>query len=411
MLEKNNISHRFKLNEDKQEDTKSLKFVNLPLKNENKEIEIAEVPTSDIQEELKTALLEKIETTPVWFEYSQNRQRELIKNFIDNKINSENIQLSDLDKDVIIDNFISSISDFGAIQYLLDNEKVSKVIVNGCKNVLIEIENKTLNTEMTLTEKQMSFILRKISLSGIKTLDGVNTCKTDKYFIKVIGNDICKTGYNICIKKLEEINKEKLIKNQILTKEIFDLIVSYIENGKNIILAGPVNSCKTSILDAVMREIKFCTLLEATSEIECETPTRYQIDTQSKEFSDIIRYIQKNSFEYILADYNEFNTKIAAQKASLQTVQAKNTDDVLRIVFSAYINSGYEDKLAKYQALSDVDYIIFTDFVDGSPKVVNVLELSPAKTLPLSIKNIVEFKDKRYEINSQRKRLKVSTDK
>lgn len=85
MLSKNNLSHRFKLNNSKKDkEIKTLKFENLPkpiAKPQGNEVEITEVAPSDIQEELKNALLEKIETTPVWFEYTKNRQKELIRNF------------------------------------------------------------------------------------------------------------------------------------------------------------------------------------------------------------------------------------------------------------------------------------------------------------------------------------------
>lgn len=415
MLSKNNLSHRFKLNNSKKDkEIKTLKFENLPkpiAKPQGNEVEITEVAPSDIQEELKNALLEKIETTPVWFEYTKNRQKELIRNFLDKKIAAENIQISDIDKEIITDNLISSVSDFGAIQYLLDNEKVSKVIINGTTSVLIEIDNNIFNTETSLTEKQLSYILNSIATMGIEKYEGIKSCQTDKYSITVVAPNLCKNGYNICIKKIKESDKDTLIKNKILTKELFNLILSFVQDGKNIIISGPVNSCKTSLLEAILKETsssKRSVLLGNNQEMPyCKDIIEYQTDIHSNDFKKLLLYIQKNNTDFIFSDFNEFNTAIVAQKASLQTVWANSTESLLRQIISAYINSGYDEKFAKHQALSDIDIIISTDFINKSPKVITITELTPAKTLSSSLKKVVEFIDGKYEINYQKKKLKT----
>ena len=248
---------------------------------------------------------------------------------------------------------------------------------------------------------------------GIENYIGIKCCKTEKYLITVISPDICEDGYNISIKKIKESNKETLIKNKILSNDIFNLIISLVEKGKNIVLSGCVNSCKTALLEAIIKELsasKRCSLVENSKEISYSTEnlTKYQADINSKDFTDVVSYVQKNGSDYIFSDFNVFNTKISAKNYFVQTVQAKSIEDSLRQIICTYIRDGYDEKSAKIQALSDINYIVFLDITDNSPKVVEIAELTPAKTMQLSVKAIAVFENGKYDVNIQNKRLKAS---
>ena len=200
MSNQNKLSSRFK----KLEISTEPKKIKIP---QLKAIEIAEPPMVAIESDFKKALLEKIETIPVWFEYSKNRRRELVKNFVENKVAVENVQISDIDKELLIDNLSVAIADFGAIQYLIDNEKVAAVIVNGTKSVHIEIGGKILNTETKLDEKQLQFLIKTIgAMTECNDFNGIKNLSVDGYSICVVGDDICETGMNITIRKKQEFD-------------------------------------------------------------------------------------------------------------------------------------------------------------------------------------------------------------
>lgn len=56
------------------------------------------------------SLFEKISTIPVWYDYSRDEQKQLIKNFLEKKINTEykDINLTEQYKQKIIDDFLAS---------------------------------------------------------------------------------------------------------------------------------------------------------------------------------------------------------------------------------------------------------------------------------------------------------------
>ena len=156
MSEKDNISSRFKLKKENKINVskeKPLKFtddiINAVSVQENQPA-VKPVTSFDIQDSFKIALLEKIETIPVWFEYSEDKHKELVKSFVQNKIAKDRVLISDIDKDLLLDSLLSSISGFGTVQYLLDNSKVDSVTINGTEAVYIEIDGKILDTEIKL---------------------------------------------------------------------------------------------------------------------------------------------------------------------------------------------------------------------------------------------------------------------
>ena len=61
-------------------------------------VAVIENSDEDFEFFLKKSLLEKIETIPVWFEYSLEKQKELITGFINNKLLAANKSISDEEK-------------------------------------------------------------------------------------------------------------------------------------------------------------------------------------------------------------------------------------------------------------------------------------------------------------------------
>ena len=68
---------------------------------------------------------------------------------------AENLTLSEEDMPVLIENLYSSVIGFGPLEYLINQENVSTIFVNGENSVYIEIGGRILNTEMLLSEQQL----------------------------------------------------------------------------------------------------------------------------------------------------------------------------------------------------------------------------------------------------------------
>ena len=391
MSEQSKLSSRFKKLEILNE-PKKIKIPHL------KAIEIAEPPVSSIESDFKKALLEKIETIPVWFEYSRNRRHELVKSFVENRVTEENIQISDIDKELLIDNLSTAITDFGAIQYLIDNEKVNAVMVNGTKSIHIEIGGKVLNTETKMDEKQLQFLLKTIgAMVECEKFVGIQKFNVNGYSICIVSDDVCETGVNISIRKKQKFDAKTLIKNKVLTKEIFDFLVYAIDMKKNVVISGCINSGKTTLLDvllnASMKEKRsFVIENEAQLSVDYDTMTKFKNSNP-----DLISYILKSIPDYLISDLNYVEPEFVDVKGFISTLRANSFEAALQNLIGMCVVSGLPEKFAKTKALSNFDYVVHMDRLpDGSVKVMSVMELTSAKTMQNSIKTIAKLVDGKY---------------
>lgn len=360
----------------------------------------------DFEAELKKALLEKIDSIPVWFEYTADKQKELIKSFVENKLSSEAIKLADNEKDDLIEKLFTSIMGFGPLDYLIVQENVDAIYVNGINSVHIEINGKILNTEMKLNEKQINFILSNISsMSGIK-FDGSKNiwdCKVNNLVITIIMPKICQSGYNITIRKSCDFDIDKLIHNDMASKEIIDFIVLMVNSKKNIVISGDINSGKTTFLDVLLKTTlkdKRAILLENASTISADFNTlmKFSIDKHLDDYYLLLSNILKMSPEYILSDLNFVIPELSDIKGNISTLRASSIDNALSKLISSVISAdNISEKYAKAKVLTNFDYIIQLNRMnDGVRRITSVVELTPARTAALSVKVIAKYEDGKY---------------
>lgn len=360
----------------------------------------------DFEAELKKALLEKIDSIPVWFEYTADKQKELIKSFVENKLSSEAIKLADNEKDDLIEKLFTSIMGFGPLDYLIVQENVDTIYVNGVNSVHIEINGKILNTEMKLNEKQINFILSNISsMSGIK-FDGLKNiwdCKVNNLVITIIMPKICQSGYNITIRKSCDFDVDKLIHNDMASKEIIDFIVLMVNSKKNIVISGDINSGKTTFLDVLLKTTlkdKRAILLENASTISAvfNTLMKFSIDKHLDDYYLLLSNILKMSPEYILSDLNFVIPELSDIKGNISTLRASSIDNALSKLISSVISAdNISEKYAKAKVLTNIDYIVqINRMSDGVRRITSVVELTPARTAALSVKVIAKYEDGGY---------------
>lgn len=421
MLQSSKLSNRFKNNENDdiiKEKTKKFVFSKNQLNsqnlannfdNENPIIE-EQIPEKlldvDFEAELKKALLEKIDSIPVWFEYTADKQKELIKSFVENKLSSEAIKIADNEKDDLIEKLFSSIMGFGPLDYLIVQENVDAIYVNGVNSVHIEINGKILNTEMKLNAKQINFILSNISsMSGVILDNSKNiwTCRVNNLLITIIMPNISQSGYNITIRKSCDFDMDKLIQNNMMSKEIFDFILLMINSKKNIVISGDINSGKSTLLDVLLKsalEDKRAILLENSPSISTDFNTlmKFSIDKHSDDYYLLLSNILKMTPEYILADLNFSIPELSDIKGNISTLRASSVEDAIsKLIASTISADNISEKYAKTKVLTNIDYIIQINRMnDGVRRVTSVVELNPARTAALSVKVIAKYEDGGY---------------
>lgn len=349
-------------------------------------------------DEIKEKFFEKISSIPVWGEYSDEQKQELVENFLDSNFNIKNGEITT--------QLLDSVRGFGVIDYLIKQENVSAVFVNGTNNVYIEINGKVLNTEIKPNNNQLKLIISNIeNLSGKKLDISQNTMniKCGNLLISIISPHISLSGICITIRKITDSDINMLINNEFATKEIFDFLISAINAKKNIIISGGINSGKTTLLNALLENIlinKRLVLIEKTPQIsvKLEQGIKFLAEPNATNFDDLLENIEKLLPEYTLTDLNISLPQIFEGSGKIATLRANSADSAFAKLVNACISrESLPEKNVKQQVLRNYDYIVQIDTIEGIRRISSIIELTPARTAALSFKTVVNWVNGSYE--------------
>lgn len=314
-------------------------------------------------DELKNDLLEKVNSVPYWNEYSPEKQRDMVRNFVE-KTDIE-------DKEPMCETLVPYVTKFGPLQNLLDNENVSAVFVNDVHSVHIEIDGRVFNTEMKLSQCMLQYVL---NITGNRS-ENVYTCRIEDYIIDVIKPDVCLNGINIAIRKFKNSAVD-------LPAELFAFLAEKIAEKKRIVISGDVNSGKSTLLNMLLTTClsdKRCYLFKNADFYGVKSDLLVAFDVSKCDYETLLAFAQKANPEYIVSDLNSVD-----DMALISTVRAKTADGAFRSLVAGY--GEMAEKYAKLKVLNDFDYIVHLDKFE----VASVVELQPAKTMALSVKIIFE---------------------
>ncbi len=405
MLQSSKLSSRFKKIENETSPLEP-KFINTE-KAVDAQPELIETSVDEsVEADFKKALLQKIESIPVWFEYTPDKQKELIKTFVMNKLSADGKVIPENEAELLIEKLFTSIMGFGPLDYLIAQENVSTIYVNGTSSVFIEISGKVLNTEMKLNDKQMSFILKNIlNLSEVKPEDKdyIWNLKVKNMNITVILPPVSVDAANIIIKKSSQTDINSLIDKGLLNRELFNFLVSAIDSGKNIVISGDINSGKTNLLDTLISSSltqKRTVLIEDVPQISCsfDNLIKFSVNKLSGDLSMLLTNILNMSPEHLIIDLNSPVCSISDSKGTVLTLRAGSIDSALtKLVSSMVADEKFPEKYAKGKVLSDYDYIVqINKMSDGISRITSIVELTPARTSALSVREIAKLVDNQY---------------
>ncbi len=405
ILQSSKLSTRFKKNILSEEDSND-KELNIESKEysepSNEQLIIKQHQVSCSDEDLLDQLLNKINTIPVWNDYEDAKQINLVKNFID----SQKLNISDDKKNAIIEKLFDIIRGFGPIENLLKNENVSSILINGNKKVYIEMFGKMHDTEIVLSKTQVDFIIKNI----------LRICSVDKlcikkvfnfaaggYMFSIISSDISISGTIISIRKIPEFTVDSFMNSGIMSREIFDFILSIVDSGKNIVISGDINSGKTFLLGTLyncLAKNKRGALIQEFPQIsnKFEDSTDFLIDVKSDDYHKFLDSILKFPYEVVFADLNNYVPVLIENKGLIFSLRSSSVENALAKMIAAVMNEEKcSDKFAKHTILDSCDYLIqLNKFSDGKIKLTSIVELTPARTNALSVKNIVKLVDGKY---------------
>lgn len=259
------LRDRLNLNDDsenKQKDDQAQQIDNLP-----EEI-VHEAPAgvdfSSLKEQLNVLLVEKVNSTPVWINYSDSQQKALLKQFVEGQLSNslKEVSLDKNEKEKLVKEIIEEAQGFGPLDPLLKDNDVSYILVNGAKDVYVEKGGKLSKTNVVFKDDLhlKNFIERIVANTG-KRIDEKSPMAEVKlangFHINAVLPPLSLEGPVLSIKKAPKNiqNLNGLVKQGFLSKEMSDILSLAVKAKLNIIISGSSGAGKTTLLSALIAEI------------------------------------------------------------------------------------------------------------------------------------------------------------
>ena len=214
----------------------------------------------EIKEKLHLTLIDKINSLSAWDSYVEEEQDHFIKSFIEKKIETDfsHFPLSVAEKTKIIREVRQEVKGFGPLDPLLADPGVSEIMVNGYKNVYVEMSGKLKKTNTTFKDDRhlQNIIERIVSKVGRRideTSPMVDARLPDGSRVNAIIPPLAIDGPSLTIRKFKSdaATMQNLLTWGSMTVAMAETLKAAVAAHLNIVISGGTGSGKTTLLNSL----------------------------------------------------------------------------------------------------------------------------------------------------------------
>ena len=360
---------------------------------------------SDLKEKLHALLIDKVNTTPNWSQYSDVEQKNLIRQFIEYQIstNFRSTPLNKIERDRLIREIIQEAKGFGPLDPLLSDPSVSDILVNGAKNVYVEKNGKLYKTSVTFKDNyHLKNIIERIVSKVGRRIDEkspmVDARLPDGSRVNAIIPPLAVDGPSLSIRRFraDSGTMESLLKWGSISTGMAQVLVAAVAARLNIIISGGTGAGKTTLLNSLSAKIpngeRFITIedsaelcLQQEHIVRLETrPPNIEGEGQVTARDLVINSLRMRPDRIIIGECRGAETLDMLQAmntghdGSLTTPHANSPRDALSRLETMVMFSGIDlpERNIKSQIASAINIVIQASRLsDGSRKVTKVSEI------------------------------------
>jgi pilus assembly protein CpaF len=329
------------------------------------------------------------------------------------------LQLPDDTREKLFREILDEIIGFGPIQYLLDDDEVTEVMVNGPKLVYVEKKGKVIRTDVIFENNDhvMRIIERIVTPLG-RRIDPdhptVDARLPDGSRVNAIIPPVSIDGPTITIRKFskDRLSVEQLIQFGSLTESMAEFLRACVVAHLNIIISGGTGSGKTTLLNVlsgfIPHDERIVTIEDAAElQLQQEHVVRLETKPPNQDGSGgvFIRDLVRNSLRMrpdrivvgecrggeALDMLQAMNT---GHDGSLTTLHANTPRDAVSRLETMSLMAGIDlpIKVVREQIASAVDLVVQQARLrDGSRKVTQITELAGMEGDTVVLTDIFKF--------------------
>ena len=172
-------------------------------------------------------------------------------------ISEEDISVDDI-QELIGLIYAKTRSRLGILMYLVNDDRINEIMVNGTSNVFIETKHGLEKTKIEFDSRdELEEIIRNIAASCRREINEMNPILDARLEngsrVNAVYRNIAQDGPVLTIRKFskERITIDRMTSDGSLTEECRDALKMLVESGYNILISGGTSSGKTTFLNAL----------------------------------------------------------------------------------------------------------------------------------------------------------------
>ena len=385
---------------------------------------------SDLKEKLHALLIDKVNTTPNWSQYSDVEQKNLIRQFIEYQIstNFRSTPLNKIERDRIIRELIHEAKGFGPLDPLLSDPSVSDILVNGAKNVYVEKNGKLYKTSVTFKDNyHLKNIIERIVSKVGRRIDEkspmVDARLPDGSRVNAIIPPLAVDGPSLSIRRFraDSGTMESLLKWGSISTEMAQVLEAAVAARLNIIISGGTGAGKTTLLNSLSAKIpngERIITIEDSAELCLQQEHIVRLETRPPNIEGegqvtardlVINSLRMRPDRIIIGECRGAETLDMLQAmntghdGSLTTLHANSPRDALSRLETMVMFSGIDlpERNIKSQIASAINIVIQASRLsDGSRKVTKVSEIVGMEGDVITMQDIVVWEQTGTGVNT-----------
>ena len=331
------------------------------------------------------------------------------------------VELSSIERDEILSHLESDTNTFGILQQLIEDPRVSDIIVAGFSKVSIQQGRRSLRTQIRFADQRSfeAFVERLLQRAGTSystkqpIADGmVGTLVR----IHAVHKSLCEDGpyLTIRINRFTSVTLEDLERSGLAPRAIFDYLRAIVGISRTIMLVGEVGTGKTTLARALAGTIptdESILVIEDTPEIRLDHPHVRYMTTREENLegtgkvspAQCIRAGMRMAMNRII--FGEIRDAEAAEAfvdvcasghSGLSTLHGRSVvDAVTRLeLFLARVQKNADRALLGAQVATAVQVMVVVDVCKhtGMRRIMEVRELGPVADGVLRQREIFSYR-------------------
>ncbi len=356
----------------------------------------------DIKLEIFNALIEVVDVVQITKMNPANARIE-IRDVVNEIIVAKKVPMSLAERQDLIEDICNDVLGYGPLEPLLARDDIADIMVNGNKNIFIEVQGRVRETNIRFRDhtQLLNVCQRIVSQIGRRVDESSPICDArlpDGSRVNVIVPPLAVDGTALTIRKFK---KDKLTLDQLMDYGSISLAGAEILRviGRircNVLVSGGTGSGKTTLLNCLTRYIdsdERIVTCEDAAELQLQQPHVVRLETRPPNLEgegritmrDLVRNCLRMRPERIIVGevrgdeaFDLLQAMNTGHDGSMGTLHANSPRDALARLESMILMGGFTlpAKTIREMICASIDVIVQTQRLrDGSRRITHITEI------------------------------------